>query len=421
MKNRKGFTLIELLAIIVILAIIAVITVPIILNIIETSRKGAATDSAYGYTDAVEKFYTSNLFENRDLKLNGAYVIDDGEISGTSFNNVQVPTSGNVPTQGVLFYLNNRLINGCLVLNDYQVEYSDGKFNAELKGDCSSFYEATDDACFQYTDNGDGTATITSYLCGTGTEDAELSPVVPYRLGGLNVTTLAIGSLASKGLNSVTLPPTLIKIDRGALAANNLTSIVIPDSVLYLEGSALLSNKLTSVTLSNNLLTIGDAAFINNLLEEVEIPNSVVLIDNAAFQNNKLKDVEIPSSVKVIGVGTFEYNELETVTFNEGLETIRSNAFHGNKIQNVKIPSSVTTIQDGIFWDNVGLKKIEFPNPNINISTGIVYANKGTLEQVIIGDATYTMDNIGSGVVVGNITLSKSTVNGIVEIGVNNY
>ena len=50
MKNKnKGFTLIELLAIIVILAIIAVITVPILLNVIENSRKGASIDSAYGY------------------------------------------------------------------------------------------------------------------------------------------------------------------------------------------------------------------------------------------------------------------------------------------------------------------------------------------------------------------------------------
>ena len=36
----NAFTLIELLAIIVILAIIAVITVPIILNIIDNSRRG---------------------------------------------------------------------------------------------------------------------------------------------------------------------------------------------------------------------------------------------------------------------------------------------------------------------------------------------------------------------------------------------
>ena len=55
-KNNMAFTLIELLAIIVILAIIAVITVPIILNIIDNSKRGAATDSAYGYKNAVEKF-----------------------------------------------------------------------------------------------------------------------------------------------------------------------------------------------------------------------------------------------------------------------------------------------------------------------------------------------------------------------------
>ena len=54
MKKKNGFTLIELLAIIVILAIIAVITVPIILNIIDSSKKGAKTDSFYGYKDAIQ-------------------------------------------------------------------------------------------------------------------------------------------------------------------------------------------------------------------------------------------------------------------------------------------------------------------------------------------------------------------------------
>ena len=56
MKKNKGFTLIELLAIIVILAIIAVITVPIVLDIIEKSRKGAAFDSVYGITDTAKLY-----------------------------------------------------------------------------------------------------------------------------------------------------------------------------------------------------------------------------------------------------------------------------------------------------------------------------------------------------------------------------
>ena len=76
-KKEKGFTLIELLAIIVILAIIAVITVPIILNIIEESKKGAAKDSAYGYKDSVNKYYTQELLNNQNSKiatLNGWYL-----------------------------------------------------------------------------------------------------------------------------------------------------------------------------------------------------------------------------------------------------------------------------------------------------------------------------------------------------------
>lgn len=61
--NKKGFTLIELLAIIVILAIIAVITVPIILNIIENAREGAARNSVIGYGKAVELAYTQYQYE----------------------------------------------------------------------------------------------------------------------------------------------------------------------------------------------------------------------------------------------------------------------------------------------------------------------------------------------------------------------
>ena len=45
MKNKKGFTLIELLAVIVILAIIALIATPIVINIIEDSKKNSSAIS----------------------------------------------------------------------------------------------------------------------------------------------------------------------------------------------------------------------------------------------------------------------------------------------------------------------------------------------------------------------------------------
>ena len=144
-KKKNAFTLIELLAIIVILAIIAVITVPIILNIIENSRRGAATDSAYGYRDAVNKYYVTELSKNNKLMLNDTYTVNsDGSLSGGNFGDDEVQSlpisiSGTVPTSGTLTYSNNTLTSGCLIIGDYAVTFADGSVSNTKKGVCPSF------------------------------------------------------------------------------------------------------------------------------------------------------------------------------------------------------------------------------------------------------------------------------------------
>ena len=50
--KRKGFTLVELLGVIVVLAVIAIITTPVILGVIEKSKKGALQSSGYGLVEA---------------------------------------------------------------------------------------------------------------------------------------------------------------------------------------------------------------------------------------------------------------------------------------------------------------------------------------------------------------------------------
>ena len=54
---KKGFTLIELLAVIIILAVIALITTPVVLNVVEKSKKEALKDSAYGLINSA-RFYS---------------------------------------------------------------------------------------------------------------------------------------------------------------------------------------------------------------------------------------------------------------------------------------------------------------------------------------------------------------------------
>ena len=116
-KTNSAFTLIELLAIIVILAIIAVITVPIILNVIDNSKKGAAKDSAYGYKDAINKYYVTKLAEDTNFKINdGTYTVSDLKTMG-------VTVSGNEPSDGWVKLEKNQIVDYSLKFDEYVVDY----------------------------------------------------------------------------------------------------------------------------------------------------------------------------------------------------------------------------------------------------------------------------------------------------------
>lgn len=131
MNKKKGFTLIELLAIIVILAIIAVITVPIILGIIDNAKKGSVINSAYGYKDAINKWYVSKLQTDRGATLNGTYSVSDGYLDGQ-----EIPLSGDKPSSGYLSYSNNVLTDGCLTIGDYKITFENGEVKSSEKGVC---------------------------------------------------------------------------------------------------------------------------------------------------------------------------------------------------------------------------------------------------------------------------------------------
>ena len=60
---KKGFTLIELLATVVIIAIIAAIAIPMILGIIDKTKKGALKNSTYGAIEAATLYYARNSLE----------------------------------------------------------------------------------------------------------------------------------------------------------------------------------------------------------------------------------------------------------------------------------------------------------------------------------------------------------------------
>lgn len=117
-NNSKGFTLIELLAVIVILAIIALITTPIILNVIEQSRRNAAVDKAWGTIDAIRVAYAQAQVDSDPVGIpftvnfpkgdnKGTQTTDWGTVTATGggygkgfINNQAVSASGEMPQGG---------------------------------------------------------------------------------------------------------------------------------------------------------------------------------------------------------------------------------------------------------------------------------------------------------------------------------
>ena len=112
MRN-KGFTLVELLAVIVILAVISLIATPMVLGVIEKTKKSAAIESANGIMDAAEK----NMIESM---LNG-----ESKTRYDLTNDTSLSYKGEKPESGILLIDDKGKmsikvkINGYCVLKTY--------------------------------------------------------------------------------------------------------------------------------------------------------------------------------------------------------------------------------------------------------------------------------------------------------------
>ena len=117
---RKGFTLIELLAVIVILAIIAVIATPIVLGIINDSKKSATVQSAEFYLDAaLNSIMRENITENGSFNPNTCAINSVGNIvcDGTTIP-IVVDIEGQKPISGEFVFDDGRITDATLIYDD---------------------------------------------------------------------------------------------------------------------------------------------------------------------------------------------------------------------------------------------------------------------------------------------------------------
>lgn len=123
MKN-KGFTLVELLAVLVILAALAAIIIPTTMNIINSSKKATAIDSADGYLRAVSNYLVTVNIQN------GNYGIDDEDI--------KADYTGLSPSAGLLKIAKNEIQEAKLCMNNYSIDYTKGTSKISENDYCNS-------------------------------------------------------------------------------------------------------------------------------------------------------------------------------------------------------------------------------------------------------------------------------------------
>ena len=121
--KKKGFTLVELLAIIVILGIIMSIATPIIIKVINDSKKETYKLSMSGYVKAVEEQIAVNKAKGKITK-DGNYNIKDFEVG----------YSGRIADKGNFNVNNERVSSAQLCFDTYLVKYDGREVTLTEKG-----------------------------------------------------------------------------------------------------------------------------------------------------------------------------------------------------------------------------------------------------------------------------------------------
>ena len=127
-KTKQGFTLIELLAVIVILAVIALIATPLIMNVINDAKRGAARDAGYNVIKAGELAASSS-------EQNPPFYYD--ESSNLSMKGTK-PTSFILDINEEMDTQLRAWINGFCVVKEYENETVTVDESKKTETDCTN-------------------------------------------------------------------------------------------------------------------------------------------------------------------------------------------------------------------------------------------------------------------------------------------
>ncbi|MCR5522840.1 MAG: leucine-rich repeat domain-containing protein, partial [Clostridia bacterium] len=288
----------------------------------------------------------------------------------------------------------------------------------------------------------------------SSTSSASQDVVIPEKYNGKDVIEIGSSAFSSKGIKSVSIPATVIKIGELAFrdcynlstveftgnpssltlgaevfnGCNNLASINIPGCVKAIPNEAFRDCvSLTSVNLPSGLKTIGKEAFKHcSSLTSVSIPSSVDSIGENAFYNcDKITSFSVSSGntaykssggclLSADGNKLIQYpNGKSGSSFSvpSGVAEIGNGAFAFTSLSSVTLPSSVTSIGDDAFANAASLSSVNLPSGLTSIGCR-AFLNCTSLRSITIPSSVteYEEAFVGSGL--ETVTLEK----GIKEI-----
>ena len=279
-----------------------------------------------------------------------------------------------------------------------------------------------------YTDNGDGTCTITGY--DYDHQRGARKVAIPRKINGLTVTTIGKDAfLYCKSIHKLTIPGTVTTIEEGAFFwCGGLDHIAIPDSVTTIGRMAFYDSTLRGdLVIPEGVAEIGNRAFACCPLNSITVSEqneSFTSADGVLYSKDmsvlmqapaKTKgSFDIPDGVETIGAGAFEccYG-LTSVTIPYGVTKIGSRAFDSvPKLESLTLPDSVTEIGFMAFNYCIGMTgKLVIPN-NVTIIEGWAFIGCDGLQSLEI---TGSMVTIGGKAFFGCDGLESKTIQGSVD------
>lgn len=217
------------------------------------------------------------------------------------------------------------------------------------------------------------------------------------------LTTLGDRIFAGTGIESITIPKSMMSWSNALAGCTNLTSVVLSEGLTTIGERTFAETGITSVRIPISMKNWAHA-FVNcTTLKSVELPEGLTTIGAAAFDGTALTSVTIPKSMKVWYGAFVGCADLTDVILPEGLTTIGNNAFYRSGLTTITIPKSITDWDDA-FYNFSGLTSVV-------LTEGLVAIGQktfaGTALTSVIIPASVT--NIGAGAFENCLSLGKIT------------